>query len=421
MYIKNNYKIQGGIKMKLAITAVTKEVAQFTEEDLEVLKTFSGKNAGLCYMKEGYFDSNVTDPEKARNRFNSTAAIGHHSIADHAKITVVFEDISKMLAMILNSLQDYCTSEKSGRYTKMVGNTEIEQELYDKWAEILVKRLYEITPDVNVAMAEKLAQENARYFLSVFTKSTSMSYTTSLRQWNYIAGWFLDLAITMNDRRKAGECLSYFETELDKELCEVVKQLKSMNLVDLSLSDLKARNIPFLGYQNDPTLSLWDMTQSTYGNVYETSYLGTFVQLAQAQRHRTLKYKMIFDGVSKAFYIPPMIQGTPLADMWIEDMATVAWLIPQGTLIHITESGHTEDFFLKCKERLCGRAQLEIMQQTKETLNKLYTYGKFSPAIKKEITKYMNIDHTANAKCKLVGGCKETCMHGAVNALTRKY
>ncbi len=35
-------------------------------------------------------------------------------------------------------------------------------------------------------------------------------------------------------------------------------------------------------------------------------------------------------------------------------------------LVSVTEQGLFEDFALKCKERMCGRAQLEIMRLTEE-------------------------------------------------------
>ena len=43
---------------------------------------------------------------------------------------------------------------------------------------------------------------------------------------------------------------------------------------------------------------------------------------------------------------------------------------PQGEIVKVSEMGKYEDFVLKCKERLCSEAQLEIMLQTKENLIK---------------------------------------------------
>ena len=82
----------------------------------ESIKTFSGSNAGICYMSNCYFNSSVSGKENAIKRFNRTMKSGHHSVADHYNVTILMEEIPKMLAMILNSTQTYATSEKSARY-----------------------------------------------------------------------------------------------------------------------------------------------------------------------------------------------------------------------------------------------------------------------------------------------------------------
>ena len=81
-------------------------------EILEDLKRFSGAEAGICYMSKPYFDSYVSDSVKAAKRFVTVSGTGHHSIAGHAQVAVLFEDMPKILAMYLNNLNDYETSEK---------------------------------------------------------------------------------------------------------------------------------------------------------------------------------------------------------------------------------------------------------------------------------------------------------------------
>ena len=158
--------------MKINITAYTKEDTTLSNEGKEQLKTFSGKQAGICYMSKQYFDSYVSDDTKASKRFPTVAGTGHHSIADHARITILLEDAPKIIAMILNSLGDYTTSEKSGRYTIMTGNSKKEQTLYTKWIPIFEKRIRELNPTIDNKTCNKLAMENARYLLSVFTPTT---------------------------------------------------------------------------------------------------------------------------------------------------------------------------------------------------------------------------------------------------------
>ena len=135
--------------MKATIISVSNETDNFNHNDLEKIKTLSGKNAGICYQKEGFFNTYVSDNEKANKRFAKVANTGHHSIADHVIVEVIFENISKMLAIVLNSLQYYSTSEKSGRYTTMTGNSDKEKELYNKWVIIFQKQILKTYPDID--------------------------------------------------------------------------------------------------------------------------------------------------------------------------------------------------------------------------------------------------------------------------------
>ena len=48
----------------------------------------------------------------------------------------------------------------------------------------------------------------------------------------------------------------------------------------------------------------------------------------------------------------------------------VSSVYPQGEMVMVSESGKMDDFILKCKERLCSHAQLEIANQEKNTLLK---------------------------------------------------
>ena len=92
-----------------------------------------------------------------------------------------------MQAMVLNSTQCYNTSEKSARYTVFKNNTPQEDLLYNKWKNYIIENNKELGLNIeDEKKLEKIANENARYFLSVFNKSTTMAYTASVRQWNYL-------------------------------------------------------------------------------------------------------------------------------------------------------------------------------------------------------------------------------------------
>ena len=379
-------------------------------EVLEDLKRFAGAEAGICYMSKPYFDSYVSDELKALNRFSTVASTGHHSVAGHSQVAVLFEGIPKIIAMYLNNLGCYETSEKSGRYTVMTGNSDLEMEIYHKWCRKLndrIKGYYGTFIDEKTV--DKLAKENARYHLSIFTPTT-MGYTTSIRQWNYIIDWcekFIETETPYN----------YFFTELKKYIMELGKCIKDVLYVE-ELRDIKGRfGLDMIEFNK---MSLEEKKENfVKGKLYTYHYKGTFAQYAQAHRHRSLFYKIIFDGKSKEFYVPPIIRGTELENEWLEDMESLSYIIPTGTLIDIEEFGEVKKFFLKSMERNCGRAQLEIMQQNLDTADFIYrNKDKLSNSVREDIEKYY-----IKGKVKMKGQmlrCKEPCVWTCGGGKTRE-
>ena len=93
--------------------------------------------------------------------------------------------------------------------------------------------------------------------------------------------------------------------------------------------------------------------------------------LAQAHRHRTLHYECMLEE-NPEYFVPLILSENPnLVEEWLRDMKQVAHLHPQGELILINERGDYENLILKAKERLCTAAQLEVMQNTKQTIEKI--------------------------------------------------
>lgn len=402
--------------MKGTVVAVTKERNELKEKEVKV---FSGKMAGICYMADEYFNSNVTNEEKAEDRFNRVIKTGHHSIAEHYKVTLLLEGIPKMLAIILNSLCDYCTSEKSGRYTVMKGRTEEEVRLYNKWLNIIVEEIKNKYPNIEERQRQKLGQENARYMMSVFTPATTLSYTTSIRQWNYIKDWCYNTSKKINNKTE-----NYFNRNLKETLLSLAKIIEDTGLVlkdeenKESIEEFKGRGFELLALQEDNLYSRRPKEQ--YGASYTLNYKTSFVSLADSVRHRTLDYFMRFDGNSEEFFVP-YILNDKLKEEWLNDIKSVAEYIPIGTLVDITETGNIMNFTLKLKERICGRVQIEVGKQINENLMKIYTNTE-DILVKDMLNKYLVIDGVnirAKAKCELLSKCKEGCVHGACKAVDR--
>ncbi|NCB48660.1 MAG: hypothetical protein EOM55_03470 [Clostridia bacterium] len=342
--------------MKIDVIASTQSnyVAQKSEFD-----NLGGHTAGVCYMPGSYDDILNESTEKTERRIKQTKDSAHHSVYDHPSISLSISDIPKALAMLLNNEKMYTTSEKSARYTKMILK-EDEKKLYDKWLEIykkIIKEKYQSNFPLffTDSKIEKLAQENARYLISVFTP-TSMIYTTSYRQLNLIYS-FLQKEINRENQ-------NIFFTELIPPMKDLCAGLEKLDYIDEKLSQNEK-------HREQSLLKQGYTPKEYFGDVYATTYKGSFAELAQAQRHRTLSYNISLLDKNE-FYIPPIIrENENLSQEWRKDCEKQAYVFPQGMLVNISEYGTLDNFILKMLERKCTFAQLEINQQTNDTLKKM--------------------------------------------------
>ena len=276
------------MKQEVKVVARTYEVTDGeTPEKLNTdLTLLSGKAAGVCYMPDDYFEDGVQNVEKALTRAAGNSKSGHHSVYDHGHITFVIKT-NKMMCMILNSLGVYATSEKSARYTKMQPETELELQLYEKWRskiqtlilskypdtddDILSKRLCKkmgiedskavingscshikddeyLEAELNELKKSetlpsfKLAQENARYMISVFTPTT-IEYTISFRQAFLTIDYMYKLAANLDNASDT------FSKKLLPYINEFVREFEKV-IGEIKLHDNKNQNFRFLEAQH---------------------------------------------------------------------------------------------------------------------------------------------------------------------------
>jgi len=380
--------------MQIKVLASTK--VGYTMPKEEAIN-FSGKSAGICYMPDS-IDTLFSEPtEKTEKRAKGTLNSGHHSVFGHVTYNLSLEGIPKILAMILNNEKMYNTSEKSARYTKMEPS-EKEEKLYEKWIDIYQKVILEEYPEIDEKKVKKLAMENARYLISVFTPATIMEYTVNFGQLNYIAHWFENFIKNAED--------TAFNVKLKKVFKEFNEQISDLLVPELN-SDVKGRTISLFAKRK---------REEEFGENYCVNYQGTFAELAQAQRHRTLYYE-IFIPEEHKYFVPPIIKGTAYEEEWIKDITSLDDEFPQGLLLDINERGTVENFVMKCQERLCGAAQLEIALQTKEILDRYMENTKDS---KKTIYEYL-VPYSKGARCTFPGfKCTLPCMWGAKRGIDRK-
>ena len=382
--------------MKIKVIASTKVGYEMSKEEA---LNFSGKSAGICYLPDT-LETLFSEPEeKTVKRANMTLKSGHHSVFNHPTYNLSLEGIPKILAMILNNEKMYNTSEKSARYTKMEPS-EDEKKLYDKWIDIYKKCIAEQYPKIEEKRVQKLAQENARYLISVFTPATVMEYTVNFGQLNYIAHFFENF---INDKTKVSD----FDIKLKEVFKEFLEALPDLIEDELN-ADMKNRSLSFFATRKD--------RKEEFGENYSTTYLASFAELAQAQRHRTLNYEIsLLD--KPQFYIPPIIRGTELEKEWLKDIESLKKNFPQGMLIKINERGTVENFVLKCTERICGAAQLEIMEQTIDTMKK---YLEATKETNEDVYNYL-LPYSRGARCTFPGWkCNAPCVFGGAGAVKRR-
>lgn len=379
--------------MEIKVIASTK-VGYVMPKDEAV--DFSGKSAGICYLPDTLETLFAEAPEKTQRRADGNIKSGHHSVFGHPTYNLSLEGIPKILAMILNNEKIYNTSEKSARYTHMEPSPQ-EKELYEKWIEIFKEQILIQYPKFEDKRALKLAQENARYLISVFTPATVMEYTVNFGQLNYIINWAKDYI-------KNAE-----ENTFSIKLKETFKEFLAA-MPDLEIEGLDSRN-------KNRNFSLFAQRKNRneeFGENYSVSYLASFAQLAQAQRHRTLSYEITLLDEPK-YYVPPIIAGTNLEKEWLKDISSLKEFFPQGMLVQVNERGTIENFVLKCMERLCGFSQLEIMQETKNIMNKYLEATKDKP----ELYQYL-LPYSRGARCTFPGWkCDSPCVFGGYGAMIR--
>ena len=387
----------------VGITTTDEEIIK--ETSLKDLEINGGHSANICYTAKNY-DEILKEPiEKTLNRADGNKKNRHHSVFGHDTIQIYFENIPKLLAMMINNEHEYNTSEKSGRYTTMFG-TEEENELYRKWHKIFKEEITKVYPDnvyLTPAMIDKKAKENARYLLSVFMR-TKLKYTTSFRQLNYI----YDFTIKMLNEDTNNPLIQ----ELKPYLKEFQKALLSTGFIDQDIKDYRNRHFSLI--QDDNTYD------DHFSRSYSVNYDATFVALADLLRHRTLDYSLSLKE-TKEYYVPIIIRDNDyLSQEWLKDISSLSDY-PQGLLVNVNETGKYEDFILKLFERICTAPQLEVMQITKEVLTKYVNTLKASKSpndqkIYAELVKYSH-----GSRCTFPNfTCPSECKFKEGISLTRK-
>ena len=364
----------------------------------------TGVKAAICYKEA--IDGVAMSPEMVRelesdavllNRGIDTFCAEHTTPSEHQMISLEITGAPKIFLMVLNNEKQYCSDERSLRYTQVEDNkfiTKLEVELYNKWLNKLEQIItdkyldfylkFSRTEKMARSTIHKLAQENARYMVSVFMPTTT-TYTVPWVQINKLMSYMQK--VINNPLDKLEEMLiPYFEEFIEKckelgvavtkkSIYEAVMQnddyLELVSKKHLDIIQDKDNTNLFYKNSKDVDLSLFSKRNAFSGidmkNEYGTSVsynnYESFACLAHEHRHRSIDCEIKVPDEYMYFIPPILLDDESLVNEWKSDMEKVKDLFPQGQLIKVNRC-MTLRSMLKfvSQERACDRAQLEIQR-----------------------------------------------------------
>ena len=367
----------------------------------EALKT-AGIKAAVCFKPGEITPWDIRDNESERvllRRGIDTVLADHVTPSQQVPVSLEIYEIPKIICMYLNNLGMQAADERSLRYTEVKANdylTEVEISLYSKWMDILQQILwkdyqaYFMMSNGNdekraKSAIKKLAQENARSFITVFMP-TSLTYTCNFSELNKLA---LQMERTINAADN-----TELETLAVPYLQDFLNQLKKLKVIitnedvwaidsELAQELRVPRNSNYL-YKDTKLLDLNLFAHRNkfsginlpdeYGVSFHVTREISFSGFAQLQRHRTVSTEMeVLENPN--FFVPQFLEPYPeLIRDWLEDARRVRVVCyPQGEKIKVSMDGTLKNLVSYVgSERACNRAQFEISKFYMELIEDYY-------------------------------------------------
>ncbi len=376
-------------------------------------------SARSCYVSKGIVKpEDVEEWSKKGELLDSIFKAGHHTTLQHTHFTILIEGISRHLIWrLLHSHMFYNSEQVSQRYAKMkIENFYIPKgadqtkwseyyqkmfKFYEEFCEKLEPIMKDKLPKFQKHIANKKAQEMARYLLPVGMKAHlyhTINIITALRYINVAK--FLPEAV---------EEAEEFVELLEKEMLKIDKNLKP--LIDFAKKE-KALfpKVDISKYRDKGVFDIinhnFEINENYAGVLrssnlfFDESLLGGFnsyVKLslsadAQNQRHRRSPAirPALEDMYKRDYYIPPIIKEN-LLDKYKEAIeysyqffesqkkilgfSNSVYALVNAHNIEIIQKDDFNEFMHKAQMRLCYNAQQEIFDIIYSQISQLKENG----------------------------------------------
>jgi len=394
---------------------------------VEILKTenkptdIAVASARSCYVGKGIVDiENVKNWDKKNSLLDSIFKAGHHTTLQHYHFTIKIEGMSRHLIWrLLHSHMFYNSEQVSQRYAKMkIENFYIPENKGNEWSEyynkmfnyyesfceLLEPIMKQKLPKFQKHIANKKAQEMARYILPVGMKAHlyhTINVITALR--------YISVAPYLPEAQTEAK---QFITLLEKEMIKIDKDL--IPLIEFAKTQKAVfPKIDITKYRTNQNVNVFDVVNynfemnENYGGIlrnsnlfFDESLLGGFnsyIKLslsadAQNQRHRRSPAirPSLEDIYQKDFYIPPIIKENCL-DEYLEAIEysynffetqkeklgfnEAVYSLTNAHNIEIIQKDDFNEFTHKAQMRLCYNAQQEIFDIIYSQISQLKQKG----------------------------------------------
>lgn len=292
---------------------------------------FSGKMLGLCNTEDNLKSLLYEDNAKAIRRSDIAKGEKDRRVFDHESFTLYFEELPKIVTIILDSLKTWTKSEKLSKFSDKYFSKD-EELIYNKWIDLFKNKVGKILKDngkvTTDKMLENIAEDYALNLKSVFSPVT-VAYTTTYGEFNRAIG-IMENYIAI---KKSND----FDNKLSAILIEFFLKMKTLPYYDKTLSKIN-ENISIFDYKE---------IEEYYGDVYSTKYtcsISGFCELLQ-NKNLTLKMSML----ENKYYIPSIISDNKdLCELWFSDIMTLG-NYPMATMVNISDMGTMDNYMDRVK------------------------------------------------------------------------